>query len=142
MYADNAVIFTHADTDQEASQCLTSLKLYDSNVLLKEEELEIVNGFRYLGVLQDPTLSFKNHVKRISKTVKFNLFNCRHIRPSVSGTAARMFLHSMIFLIWIVVFTNWSQTNATTLKPIGSPFKRAFKSLDRKPFCFHHYITA
>lgn len=78
-----------------------------SNIFLKEE-LQIVNEFKYLGIVLDPTLSFKNHVKRLSKTVKFNLSN--YIRPSLSCNAARMFLHSIILSYIEYSFTNWSLT--------------------------------
>jgi len=107
------------------------IEMTRSNIFLKQEEIQIVNEFKYIGVVLDPTLSFKNHVNCLSKTVKFNLANFKYIRPSLSCKAARMFLHSMIFSHIECCFINWSLTNATTLKPIESLFKRALKIFDR-----------
>ncbi len=44
-----------------------------SKVFLRGEELEVVKEFTYLGVALDSALTFKSHVKKLSKIVKFNL---------------------------------------------------------------------
>ena len=136
MYADDAVILTSAKNTQEAALILTSalsqiqnwltnsclllntkktvcmmfskqpVKVTQSNVFLRGEELELVKEFKYLGVILDSTLSFKNHVKKISKTIKFNLLNFKQIRPSLTVNAARMFMHAMIFSHIEYCFTN------------------------------------
>ncbi len=92
MYADDAVIFTYAKNYQEIASTLTSamahiddwltksylnikktvcmaftkqnMKVSHSNVFLRGQELDIVNDFKYLGVIYDSTLTFKRHVKR------------------------------------------------------------------------------
>ncbi len=46
---------------------LETTEIMRSNVFLNGEELEIVQNFKYLGVIPDPTLSFKNHVKKSHK---------------------------------------------------------------------------
>lgn len=88
----------------------------------------------------DPTLSFKNHVKILCKTVNFNLCNFRQIRSFLPEKAAKMFLHCMIFSHIEYCITNWSLTNMITLKPIESLYKKALKIFDRKPFSFHHCL--
>ncbi len=105
IYVDDAVIFTHAENVQEASCVLTSAMTHvqtwftescllinakktvcmmfskwpteatHSNVYLNGKELGLVKEFKYLGVVLDPPLTFKNHVKKISNTIKFNLQN-------------------------------------------------------------------
>lgn len=40
------------------------------------EELQLINGFKYPGgVTLDSTLTFKKHIKKITRTIKFNLSN-------------------------------------------------------------------
>ncbi len=47
-----------------------------SNVFLRGQELDLVNEFKYLGVIYDSVLTFKRHVKKLnSNKVKFNLQN-------------------------------------------------------------------
>ena len=57
-------------------------------------ELEVVNEFKYLGVIIDSKLSFKNHVKMLSKKIKFHLYNFKQIRGSLSDASGR----SMVYL--------------------------------------------
>lgn len=155
MYADDAVIFTHAKNPQEASQILTSAmtnvqnwvkasclqlnakktvcmvfskrpsELQQSNVFLNGVELSLVKEFKYLGLTLDPNLTFKKHIRRITHTVNFNVQNFRHIRPFMTLNAARMFLHTMIFFPYRVLYN----LLGTTLKPIESLFKKSHKSL-------------
>lgn len=60
------------------------VKITHSNVFLGGEELELVQESKYLGVILDSSLSFKKYVKKISKTMKYNLSNFKQIRPSLT----------------------------------------------------------
>lgn len=60
------------------------LKLTRSNVFMNGVELDLVSEFKYLGVVLDSTLSFKNHVKKVVQVIKFNLQNFRHIRNNLT----------------------------------------------------------
>lgn len=167
LYADDAVIFTPAKNMTEAAQILTTalshvqdwltnsclalnvkksvcmyfakqpLRPDHSGVFLKGEELALVGEFRYLGVILDPTLSFRKHIKKVTNSVKYNLANFRQIRHSLTNKAALMFLHCMIFSHIDYCFTSWSLACTTALKPIDSLYKKALKTLDKKPFSFH-----
>ena len=88
----------------------------------------------------DSNLTFKSHVKRVANKVKFNLQNFKQIRPFLSLSAARMYLHKMIFSHIEYCFTNWSLTNMTTLKPI-EVLKRAIKILDKKALEKHKLLS-
>lgn len=168
LYADDAVIFTQAKNAEEAAQTLTSAmahiqdwltnsclllntkktvcmifskhptKITRSNVFLGGEELMVVNEFKYLGVMLDSALSFKSHVKMVSNTVKYNLYNFKQIRRSLTEGAAMMFLHTMIFSHIDYCLTSWSLAGATTLKPVESLYKKSLKVLDKKHFSYHH----
>lgn len=65
----------------------------------------------------DSSLTFKNHVQKISKTITFSLHNFRHIRPSMILKATRIFVHAMVLLHIDYCFTIWTFSRDTTLKP-------------------------
>ena len=167
LYADDAVIFTPAKNMTEASQILTTAMahvqdwladsclslnvkksvcmIFDkrppntdhSGVFLGGEELALVSEFRYLGVILDSTLSFRKHIKKVSNSVKYNLANFRQIRNSLTSSAALLFLHCMVFSHIDYCLTSWSLACTTALKPIESLYKKALKTLDKKPISFH-----
>ncbi len=109
-----------------------------SNVFLGNEELELVKQFKYLGVILDPTLTFKAHIKKVSNTIKFNLQNFKQIRPFLTTGAAKAYLHCMILSHVNYCFSSWSFTGVTILTPIEQLFKRALKVLDKKTYSYHH----
>lgn len=111
---------------------------YTYSVRLGEEELTVVIEFKYLAVMLDSTLSFKSHIKMVTKTVKFNLYNFRQIQRSLTDSAAMLFLHSMIFSHLSYCLTSGSMTTTSTLKPTESQYKKALKILAKKPFSYHH----
>ena len=53
--------------------------------------LMMVDELKYLGVTLNQTLSFKNHAKKLSNTLKFNLRNHRHIRNSYCSNITYIF---------------------------------------------------
>lgn len=115
-------------------------KIVQSGVFLRGEELALVNEFKYLGVILDSTLSFRKHIKKVSNSVKYNLANFRQIRNSLTNAAALMFLHCMILSHIDYCFTSWALACSTALKPIESLYKKALKTLDKKPYS-HHICT-
>ena len=108
-----------------------------SGVFLGGGELALVSDFRYVGVILDSTLSFRKHIKKVSNSVKYNLANFRRIRNSLTSSAALMFLHCMILSHIDYCLTSWSLACTTALKPIESLYKKALKTLHKKPFSFH-----
>lgn len=112
--------------------------LTHSGVFLGGQELELVNEFKYLGVTLDSTLTFKSHIKKIQRTIKFNLSNFKLIRPSLTTVSARVFMHAMVFSYIEYGFTNWSFTSKAALTQTDSLYKRPLKILDKKPVSYHH----
>ena len=84
-----------------------NMKVSHSNVFLRGQELDIVNEFKYLGVMYESTLTFKSHVKKVANKVKFNLRNFKQVRPFLDNKAAKLFLYTMILyydLIYKVLY--------------------------------------
>ncbi len=74
------------------------------DVFVKGEKLKVVSDFKYLGVILDSQLTFQKHTKKVAKIIKFNLANFRHIRPCLTIEAAKLFMHSMIFFSYYILF--------------------------------------
>uniref|UniRef100_A0AAR2J957 Reverse transcriptase domain-containing protein n=1 Tax=Pygocentrus nattereri TaxID=42514 RepID=A0AAR2J957_PYGNA len=168
MYADDTVLYVHAKNKQQAASELTAAmvlisdwlsnsclylninktvcmffsqkltEMIQADVLVRGEKLKLVSDTKYLGIILDSNLSFKNQVKKVINTVKLNLANFRHIRPYLTTEAAKLFMHAMIVSHITYCFTSWSQTSLSILKPIESLYKQALKILDRKPNSYHH----
>ncbi len=88
---------------------------------MQGEEGEMVNTFKFLGVVLDSRLKFDKHVKiiYISKTIKSNLNCFKLIRHHISIKAAQLY-HAMIFSHMSYCVTVWSQAPLTTVKLIAS----------------------
>ena len=110
----------------------------DADIFIKAEKIDIVTDFKYLGVTLDPNLNFKKHVKKMVKTIKYNLANFRHIRNCLSLDAAKIFMHAMILSHMSYCITCWGQAGETAIKPLESLYKQTLKTLDKKPMHFHH----
>ena len=167
MYADDTVLYTHAENKQLAAEKLNAAMVHvsdwlrnsclhlntnktvcmffsrkstesDPDIVINGNSIQVVSEFKYLGIILDSNLTFKKHAKKVENTIKFNLANFRHIRPYLTIDAAKLFMHAMIFSHITYCFTTWSQANQTTLKPIESLYKQTLKTLDQKPNRYHH----
>ena len=168
MYADDTVIFVKGKTHAEAAAQLTKImvnisawlnacclqlntsktvtmffaknnKSYiEPDVFISGKRVQIVHEYKYLGILIDCNLTFKGHVKKVCKNLKFTLSNFRHLRNHMSTEAAKMYMFSLILSHINYCLTTWSTANSTTLKPVISLYKQALKILDKKPRTFHH----
>ena len=78
-------------------------------------ELDVVSEFKYLGVVLDPTLCFKSHVKKVAQVVKFNLQNFRHFRNNLTMDVAETYSYSMIISHFDYCLTTWSLACPKTL---------------------------
>ena len=168
LYADDTVLYFHASSIQEAAAILSGAMVPVSHllencclhlntnktvcmlfsrqpsvgqqpsVMVGGEWLEVVEYFKYLGVIFDSNLNFKQHVKKVKNTIKLNLSNFKHIRPFLTIERAKTYLRAMIFTHISYCYTTWSNTSESTLKPIKSLFKRTLKTLHKKPIYYHY----
>lgn len=70
MYADDALVYT------SAIKTVLNLQIF---------LLEMTN------IGEDPSLTFKNHIRKKTKTIKFNLHIFRHFRSSLTVAASNTF---------------------------------------------------
>ncbi len=161
MYADDTVIFTHARTAELAAEklnvameritqwleqsCLTlntgktkrmffsKIKACSSNadIFINGEKIEIVTEFNYLGLTLDSNLSFKKHVKKLVRTIKYSLINFRQIRQCLPINIARIFMHAKKNYHLSYCLTCWGQAGETVIKPLKSLYKQTLKTLEK-----------
>ncbi len=110
----------------------TMVQPADVEILIKGERTDIVTEFKYLGVILDPNINFKKHVKKMVKTIKYNLANFKHIRSCLSLDAAKTFMHAMILSHMSYCITCWGQAGDSTLRPLESLYKQTFKNNEQK----------
>ncbi len=110
----------------------------NQDILINGEVIKTVAHVKYLGIIMDTHLTFKKHVSKVVRNVKFNLNNFKSIRHQMSLSAANLLLHALIFPHLLSCITTWSQTGVTTLKPVYSLYKQILKTLDKKLRDYHH----
>lgn len=109
------------------------------NVIIKGELIEQVEKEKYLGVIIDSQLNFKNHVKNLTSKIKASINCFRMIRDCLSFESACVFVNAII-LSQLYCTTVWTQTNLTTLKPLERLYNRAYNILDKKSIRFYHCL--
>ena len=107
-------------------------------IKIRNEEIEEVNDFKFLGIILDPQLKFDKHVKKISKTVKTNLNCFKLIRHYIPTQAAQLFMHAMIFSHFSYCMTVWTQALPSTIRHLTSLYNQPLKIMDKKPVRWHH----
>ena len=155
MYADETVLYTHRKIATEVATKLSMVMnkvsdwLYNSCLTLNVDKTVtmfftdrckpktypeiVVNGqnikhveqFKYLGVIFDPTFSFKGHVKKLSNTLKYK-------KQYIST-----YLNAMIIPHFLYCITSWSQACKTT-KPLETLYKSSLNIYAKKPWHYHH----
>ena len=78
--------------------------------------------FKYLGIILDSNLAFKQHVKKVSRITNFALKNFRHLRNHMSTEAAKRYFYRNIFgiplLVWLTIFLILN-THTIPIKALG-----------------------
>lgn len=79
------------------------------DVYVAGKKISIVTQYKYLGMVLDSNLTFKEHVKKVTQTIKLNLANFRYIRHSLNQEAAKLFLmlvSKQVKFIYRALFTD------------------------------------
>lgn len=112
----------------------------DPNVFVEGQKIRVVQEFKYLGVILDAQLRFRQQIIRIVHRMKFNLSNFRFIRNNLTPESAKLYLDAMIMPHMLYCITSWATACKTALKPIEVAYKQALKVLDRKPNMYQHCL--
>lgn len=168
MYADDAVLYVQAKNKCQAAQDLSAAIVHVSNwlqcsrlhlnapktvcmffskkgnnnilpdVFVNGNKLEAVGEFKYLGIIINSQLCFKQQVKRAVNQTKFNLSNFRYIRNNLTTESAKLYFSAMAMTHLTYCITIWALACKTTLKSAEIVYKQAIKILDKKTKAYHH----
>ena len=110
-----------------------------SNIKLQigKQDIELVNSYKYLGVILDSNLNWKSHVSnlvtKLSRSVGM-MFKLRHYL----NKNARMMVFNSLFLTHVRYgILCWGRANKTTLQPLTRLLNKMLKCIN---FCSYQHV--
>lgn len=104
-----------------------------NRVTVKDDVIEIVNNFKYLGVILDSRLDFKEHCDYITKKVNKKVGYLRRIRSKVSTWAAITMYNVMVKPILEYCMATLANAFGNNINKIQVLQNRAMRSILRRP---------
>lgn len=90
-----------------------SIRIMINNIILKE-----VNSLKYLGIIIDSSLNFKDHISVISKKISITIGIISKIRHYVNRHIFRQLYYFLIYPHLIYGLIVWGNAYQSTLKPL------------------------
>lgn len=111
---------------------LSPVRLTLNNCDLKEE-----TKIRYLGILFDSNLSWKQHISHLSRKIKRNIGAISKVRHYVNTIVLTNLYYSLVYPYFLYGIVIWGNTYSTTTKPISLLQKRAVRIITFSEFQDH-----
>lgn len=111
---------------------ITRIKLHINNVSLEEK-----SHIKYLGIMLDSNLNWKNHVQYISKKIKRSIGIISKIRYYVALDVLISLYHALLYPFLIYGIVIWGNTYPTNLNPLFILQKRAIRIITISKFDEH-----
>lgn len=106
---------------------------YKMNVLYNQEKVDVVDEFRYLGMVLDKKLNWDNHFTMLKKKLSRIAGIFRRMGPVLPYNTKRMVYFSMFNSIVVYGITSWGAAYKTKIQEIQIIQNRAIKNL----FCLN-----
>ena len=100
----------------------------------KSTAIEHVNDYKYLGLIIDSNLSWKNHINYLKTKLSKILGMLYRIRYFLNLESRLIILHSLFISHLKYGILNWGRCSKTALKPLSILLNRAFRCIY---FCGH-----
>jgi hypothetical protein len=94
-------------------------------------------AIRFLGVMIDPQLSFKNHLLKLNRKLSTGLYFLRNVRNFLNPTALKFIYFALFHSHLIYAIQAWSCTSESLLKPIFIKQKQAIRILSNAKYNAH-----
>lgn len=107
-------------------------------VSLASQTLTVTATYKYLGVILDSQLTYRNHVHNLTNKLKQKLYVYNKIRPFLTQTVSNMYLHAIILSKLSYCLPIWSLTTKEITEPLTRLYNRAFKIHSKLPNWTHH----
>lgn len=114
---------------------------YKSPIVIQNEKIKQVSSYKYLGVMIDHLLSWKDHIESVCKKTKQRIYFLRRLRSfGASGQILLLFFTSVIMSVLQYCNTTWYKCLSTALKSkllhqmkicskiVGQPLEKLYES--------------
>ena len=98
-----------------------------TKLAINSYEIQRKESIKFLGVLLDQYLTWKEHTKRTENKIAKNIGTLYKVRPYLDQKASLCLYYSYIHSYQIYANTVWWSTNRTSLKKLQSQQKHAIK---------------
>ena len=96
---------------------------------LNNTELDVVQNYKYLGVVLDTSLTFTNHVKKTIKSVAHKVYILSRVRKYITEVAALSLLKTMVLPFFDYGDLLYESTNQTYLLKLQRLLNRALRNV-------------
>ena len=111
---------------------------FTSPIIFSNQHLVITNTYKYLGVLLDSHLTYREHTSKLTKKLNQKLYVYNKIRPYLSSTVSKTYLHAIVFSTISYCIPIWSLTTKEITESIARLYNRALKIHCNLPKWTHH----
>ena len=87
--------------------------------------LERVDTFKYLGVLMDQTLFWKEHISSMGKTISFRLAILRHAQKVLPKSSCLTLYNTMVLPLFDYCAVVWDSCGVGSKSYLDKPYRRA-----------------
>ena len=102
------------------------------NLRINKKPIKETQNIKYLGIILDSTLSWKDHTDKISKKIKRAIGLMYKIRPYVFSKTLLKLYYSLIFPHLIYGIESWGTSSTVSIKPLIILQKRAVRLITFK----------
>lgn len=106
------------------------------NITLNDECIAQKDHIKYLGIILDRRLSWKNHIEMISKKMSQGLGILARLKHFASKSILKSVYHSFIISHAKYGLENWSSASKCSKKRIEIIIKKAVRIISDKPYNF------
>jgi hypothetical protein len=118
----------------EINATYTNPDLIQPMTFVNEQDTKYI---RFLGVLIDPQLTFKDHVQKLSNKLSTSLYYMRSVRHLLNQKALKYIYFALFHSHLIYGIQAWSCTTESTLKPLILKQKQAIRIVTGSKYNAH-----
>ena len=120
----NYMIFTNKRINQ-----------FTFTIQIGQNKIVRVNKMKYLGVMMDDTLSWKEHVNYLNSRIARGSWAIFKIKPYVNIKTLRTLYYCLIYFHLQYCISSWGRASQTTLRLLKTTQKRILRIITKSPYC-------
>ena len=108
-----------------------------TNICINGSPIDRQASVKFLGVVLDENLNFKNHIQHLCDKIAKNTGVLNRMKYSVPSKLLNNLYYSLIYPYLIYCTPIWGGTYTTILEPLRKLQKRAVRVVNKKPYLEH-----